>query len=1001
MLLSGANRLLAFGILCLGILLSQVAGAATFSILVDNDDNASTGCTVTTTGGAFAGVEYLVTTTVDTDVYPPVVIGLARQDCVGGGDFGTPVQLDPGGWPLGIGIGTSGYDVLETYFPTPTPDGRRRLGFILSDAGSSSDTLFTRNGVASGLPIILDLDAATAIPALTPSALFLLSCALAWLGLTFLRQHGVSALVIIAVLAAIAGGNAWAAFVLDGLISDWTGVPPAATDAIGDSPTGADLAAVFVKVDGLRIWVRADVKTDQAPRFTSDSHATWLAGSLVNFPITTFGNPPVTSIGMSNALPSGMSFVSSVGSNSARLSGTPANGSGAAGPYSISLTASNGVLPNATQTLTINVTDINLPPSFTGGPDDTVLENSGPRAVANWATAISKGASWENAQTVNFLITGNTNPTLFSAGPAVASDGTLSYTPATNQSGTATITLVAKDDGGVSNGGNDTSAAQSFAIHVTYVNRAPSATHLSAAETYTEHGTLDLTDIVVSDVDSANVTATLTLSNPLVGSLSTATAGAVTSTYDASSGVWTASGPLADVNWLLADVRFTPTPNFSGNFTLATSVSDGIAAPLTGSKPMTGLTDGTTVITSTGDALLDDGLCTLREAIIASNTNTPSGTKPGECAAGADAHAIMVPPGTHTFTGNNPTFSSTMTITCAGPGLTTIAGSGTVGLDFSTGSVTITDCAIDVRALDTLPPARVQLMGASGLTLRGALTNGGQITASSGLTIFAASINNNDTASISTPGILAMTTTGNIANAGEFSGGLQVTIITPGSFTNYGTLSEPEGTLYSDGSITIGAGSFTNNSDINAHGNITISAASLRNETLGGDTREWDRSSTGSDSRDSTNAYYSFPDNYEIQYWSKVWTDSQRYIGGVPEYKPQIIAGGTLTLQDFNLGTNVGAVLSGPTVTLLGNGGASFTDNRLELNQRNYRQTWEIYTHYIAGGPLTYDDHIRRNDDGGILQSTSEIGNIGAGVYANTLNAGGFTVVNQGSPFAP
>ena len=38
---------------------------------------------------------------------------------------------------------------------------------------------------------------------------------------------------------------------------------------------------------------------------------------------------------------------------------------------------------------------------------------------------------------------------------------------------------------------------------------------------------------MVSDVDSANVTATLTLSDVAAGSLSTATSGAVTSTYNA------------------------------------------------------------------------------------------------------------------------------------------------------------------------------------------------------------------------------------------------------------------------------------------------------------------------------------------------------------------------------------------------------------------------------------------------------------------------------------
>ena len=84
------------------------------------------------------------------------------------------------------------------------------------------------------------------------------------------------------------------------------------------------------------------------------------------------------------------------------------------------------------------------------------------------------------------------------------------------------------------------------------------------------------------------VTATLTLSNPAAGSLSTATSGAVTSTYIAGTGVWTASGAIADVNALLAGVTFTPAANFNGNFSIATSVSDGVAPAITGTKAFTG-----------------------------------------------------------------------------------------------------------------------------------------------------------------------------------------------------------------------------------------------------------------------------------------------------------------------------------------------------------------------------------------------------------------------------
>src|SRR4030095_3964413 len=75
-----------------------------------------------------------------------------------------------------------------------------------------------------------------------------------------------------------------------------------------------------------------------------------------------------------------------------------------------------------------------------------------------------------------FNITGNSNPSLFAVVPIVSSAGTLSYTPAANANGSATITLVAQDNGGTANGGVDTSAGQSFTITVNAVNDAPSFT---------------------------------------------------------------------------------------------------------------------------------------------------------------------------------------------------------------------------------------------------------------------------------------------------------------------------------------------------------------------------------------------------------------------------------------------------------------------------------------------------------------------------------------------
>ena len=136
-------------------------------------------------------------------------------------------------------------------------------------------------------------------------------------------------------------------------------------------------------------------------------------------------------------------------------------------------TANGGVDTSAPpQTFTITVTPVNDPPSFTKGADQTVNEDAGPQSVA-WATAISAGPPDEAGQNVTFQITNNTNTGLFSVGPAISSTGTLTYTTAPNANGSATITVVLKDDGGVANGGVDTSAPQSFTINVTPVNDAP------------------------------------------------------------------------------------------------------------------------------------------------------------------------------------------------------------------------------------------------------------------------------------------------------------------------------------------------------------------------------------------------------------------------------------------------------------------------------------------------------------------------------------------------
>jgi len=138
-------------------------------------------------------------------------------------------------------------------------------------------------------------------------------------------------------------------------------------------------------------------------------------------------------------------------------------------------TANGGVNTSASQTRTITITAVNDAPSFTAGANQTVLEDTGAQSVAAWATAISPGPANESTQTVSFN-TSTDLPALFSVQPAIAPDGTLTYTPAANANGVATITVTGLDTGGTANGGLNTSAAQARTITLTAVNDAPGFT---------------------------------------------------------------------------------------------------------------------------------------------------------------------------------------------------------------------------------------------------------------------------------------------------------------------------------------------------------------------------------------------------------------------------------------------------------------------------------------------------------------------------------------------
>jgi hypothetical protein len=125
----------------------------------------------------------------------------------------------------------------------------------------------------------------------------------------------------------------------------------------------------------------------------------------------------------------------------------------------------SGVDESAEQTFTVTVGAVNDAPSFSAGPDQTVISLLGNVSVPGWASNIQPGPADESSQNVTFNVT-NTNPGLFAAQPAVASNGTLTFTTTLLAIGSATVTVRAVDNGGTANGGSDTSPPQTFTITV-------------------------------------------------------------------------------------------------------------------------------------------------------------------------------------------------------------------------------------------------------------------------------------------------------------------------------------------------------------------------------------------------------------------------------------------------------------------------------------------------------------------------------------------------------
>ena len=138
--------------------------------------------------------------------------------------------------------------------------------------------------------------------------------------------------------------------------------------------------------------------------------------------------------------------------------------------------ANGGANTSPPQTFTISISAVNDAPTFTAVDPPAIDENAGPQTVSAWA-AFDPGPENESDQLVlEYLIESISNPGLFAVAPVVDTAGNLTYTPADDVFGSATFEVRVRDDGGLVNGGVDTSAVQSFTITINEVNAAPTFT---------------------------------------------------------------------------------------------------------------------------------------------------------------------------------------------------------------------------------------------------------------------------------------------------------------------------------------------------------------------------------------------------------------------------------------------------------------------------------------------------------------------------------------------
>jgi filamentous hemagglutinin family protein len=428
--------------------------------------------------------------------------------------------------------------------------------------------------------------------------------------------------------------------------------------------------------------------------------------------------------------------------------------------------------------------------------------------------------------------------------------------------------------------------------------------------------------------------------------------------------------------------------------TLIADVVDNLSGGTIQSAQTLNATIGTTLTNRAGGKIISTGDLSVRgltgAAYTVNNYNViqSGGLLSIKGNANGTAANIYGLGGSGSYLGNSIDLNTTTVSLADGSGIT---GNGNMTLNAST--LTMTGSGSYVVA------SNVGHAGVATVTLTNSLSNNGVLYSGGNLTLNAPSISNNSTGGIAAYGTADLNATaGNFTNAGALYAGSLLDVSSTGTITN-----SASGTMNSGNDITVTAPNFTNNNDINAAHNLTMTVSNLfKNEISGGDQRAW--SNNNSDTTSNT-GWSSDPDwllwgESANKYYTRTWYNYQYYLGTAPTAadKPRLLSNNQLTITGFQTATNLGGIISSPTILISSAlAGATFTNDAYDLVRNNYTKTWN--DHVSCCSDVIYLDYSYNLNQNTVLSSSSSTP-FGAGIYTNSLTATGFGLTNIASVVA-